>query len=95
MQRGVKWTVIDLSSREDAGGPVRLHSLEKVLHRHQWWPRTGRVEITFGKPLQPRGTDYSALGRNVEGAVRYESGNGARLGPSTSGQSVNPKSSRP
>jgi len=49
--------------------PVRLRGVEKVLHRHQWWPRPGRVEIAFGKPLQLQGEDYAALAKQVEEAV--------------------------
>jgi len=50
--------------------PVRLTGVEKVLHRHQWWPRRGRVEITFGAPMQLKGEDYPSLARRIEEAVR-------------------------
>ena len=43
--------------------------MEKVLHRHEWWPRLGRVEIVFGAPLYLRGEDYAALAKQVEDAV--------------------------
>jgi len=49
--------------------PVRLRGVEKVLHRHQWWPRPGRVEIVFGAPLYLQGEDYAALAKQVEDAV--------------------------
>jgi long-chain acyl-CoA synthetase len=49
--------------------PVRLQGVEKVLHRHQWWPRPGPVEIAFGAPLHPQGEDYAALAKQVEDAV--------------------------
>ena len=49
--------------------PIRLRGVEKVLHRHEWWPRLGRVEIVFGAPLYLRGEDYAALAKQVEDAV--------------------------
>jgi len=49
--------------------PIRLRGVEKVLHRHQWWPRPGRVEIVFGAPLYLQGEDYAALAKQVEDAV--------------------------
>ena len=49
--------------------PVRLRGVEKVLHRHQWWPRPGRVAIVFGAPLYLQGEDYVALAKQVEDAV--------------------------
>jgi long-chain acyl-CoA synthetase len=50
--------------------PIRLRGVEKVLHRHAWWPRPGRVEITFGEPLHLKSEDYAALAERVEQAVR-------------------------
>lgn len=50
--------------------PVRLRGVDKVLHRGWRWPRAGKVEITFGPPLQLKGSDYAALTKQVEGAVR-------------------------
>jgi len=49
--------------------PIRLRGVEKVLHRHWWWPHPGRVEITFGPPLHTKGDDYAALAKQVEEAV--------------------------
>ncbi|MBZ5700173.1 MAG: AMP-binding protein [Acidobacteriia bacterium] len=49
--------------------PIRLRGVEKVLHRHQWWPRSGRVEVAFGTPLYLQGEDYAALAKQVEEAV--------------------------
>jgi long-chain acyl-CoA synthetase len=49
--------------------PIRLRGVEKVLHRNQWWPRPGRVEIVFGAPLYLQGEDYAALAQQVEEAV--------------------------
>jgi 1-acyl-sn-glycerol-3-phosphate acyltransferase len=50
--------------------PIRLRGVEQILHRHTHWPRPGRVEITFGAPLQLKGEDYAALAKQVEEAVR-------------------------
>jgi long-chain acyl-CoA synthetase len=50
--------------------PVRLRGLDRVLHRHARWPRIGRVEVSFGKPLCLRGNDYDALAKRIEEAVR-------------------------
>jgi long-chain acyl-CoA synthetase len=50
--------------------PVRLRGVEKVLHRRAWWPRPGRVEIAFGRPIQLEGEDYPRLAKQVEDAVR-------------------------
>jgi long-chain acyl-CoA synthetase len=50
--------------------PVRLEGLDKVLH-HTWrMARPGRVRVAFGAPLKLAGTDYEALARQVEEAVR-------------------------
>ena len=50
--------------------PVRLRGVEKILHRGDYFPRPGTVEVTFGQPLYLRGEDYPALARQVERAVR-------------------------
>jgi long-chain acyl-CoA synthetase len=50
--------------------PIRLRGVEKVLHRHTWWPRLGQVQIAFGAPLQLTGDDYPALAKQVEAAVQ-------------------------
>jgi long-chain acyl-CoA synthetase len=49
--------------------PIRLRGVEKILHRHARWPRSGRVEIVFGTPLLLKGEDYAALAKQVEEAV--------------------------
>jgi long-chain acyl-CoA synthetase len=49
--------------------PIRLRGVEKVLHKETWWPRFGRVEIAFGKPMQLQGEDYAALAEQVQQAV--------------------------
>ena len=50
--------------------PVRLRGVEKILHRGEYFPRPGTVEVTFGQPLHLTGDDYPALARQVEQAVR-------------------------
>jgi len=50
--------------------PVRIAGLEKVLHRSWKWPRPGRVEVKFGKPMRLEGGRYSDLAAQVELAVR-------------------------
>jgi long-chain acyl-CoA synthetase len=49
--------------------PIRLRGVDKVLHRHARWPRSGRVEIVFGVPLLLKGEDYAGLAKQVEEAV--------------------------
>lgn len=50
--------------------PIRLRGLDKILHRHEWWPRPGRVEIVIGPPLHLKGQEHAALAKQVEIAVR-------------------------
>jgi long-chain acyl-CoA synthetase len=50
--------------------PVRIDGVDRVLHRRWKLPRPGRVTVTFGAPLRPVGTDYAAIAREVEAAVR-------------------------
>ena len=50
--------------------PVRLEGLDRVLHRTWKMARMGRVRVAFGQPLHLTGTDYLALARQVEDAVR-------------------------
>ena len=50
--------------------PVRLEGLDRILH-HSWqFPRRGTASVTFGRPRYLEGTDYAALARQVEEAVR-------------------------
>lgn len=50
--------------------PVRLEGVDRVLHRTWRIARPGHVRVAFGRPMQLRGTDYEALARRVEDAVR-------------------------
>jgi len=50
--------------------PVRLEGLDHVLHKTWKMARMGRVRVAFGQPLHLTGTDYLALARQVEDAVR-------------------------
>jgi len=49
--------------------PIRLRGFDKVLHRHEHWPRPSRVQLVFGPPLHLKGEDYIGLSKRVEGAV--------------------------
>ena len=50
--------------------PVRITGLNEVLPRRARMARMGRVTVRFGAPLLLNGTDYPALARQVEAAVR-------------------------
>lgn len=50
--------------------PIRLRGVERVLHRHKWWPRPGQVEVAFGAPVYLQGQDYPNLAKQIEDAVR-------------------------
>jgi long-chain acyl-CoA synthetase len=50
--------------------PVRLQGLDRILH-HTWtFPVRGSARVSFGAPLQLEGTDYAALARQLEAAVK-------------------------
>jgi len=50
--------------------PVRIEGLDKVLH-HTWrMARPGRVRVAFGRPMRLMGSDYEALAKQVEDAVK-------------------------
>lgn len=50
--------------------PIRLRGLDHVLHKSWKMARPGPVDITFGPALHLEGTDYHALAKQVEDAVR-------------------------
>ena len=50
--------------------PVRLRGVDKILHRHAHWPRSGRVDLAFGAPRLLKGENYIALAKELEDAVR-------------------------
>ncbi len=50
--------------------PVRIQGMDHVLHKSWRMARPGRVHITFGPALQLKGSDYHALAKQVEDAVR-------------------------
>ena len=50
--------------------PVYIAGLHKVLHKTAKFPTPGRALIRFGKPVAPEGSDYPALARKIEAAVR-------------------------
>jgi long-chain acyl-CoA synthetase len=50
--------------------PVRLDGLDRILHQRWTLPRRGRARVAFGPPMSLSGSDYAALAREVEAAVR-------------------------
>jgi long-chain acyl-CoA synthetase len=50
--------------------PVRIQGLERVLHKSAKFPTPGRATVKFGPALRLEGSDYAALARRIEGAVR-------------------------
>lgn len=50
--------------------PVRLTSLDRVLHKDAKFPTPGRASVKFGAPLRPSGDDAAAIAKQVEDAVR-------------------------
>jgi hypothetical protein len=41
-----------------------------VLHKSAKFPTPGRATVKFGPALRLEGSDYAALARRIEGAVR-------------------------
>jgi long-chain acyl-CoA synthetase len=50
--------------------PVRLQGMDHVLHKSWTMARIARVDVAFGPALRLKGTDYAALAKQVEDAVR-------------------------
>ncbi|HEX5226220.1 MAG TPA: AMP-binding protein [Bryobacteraceae bacterium] len=50
--------------------PIRIRGMDHVLHKSWKMARPGRVDITFGAALKLEGSDYQALAKQVEDAVR-------------------------
>jgi long-chain acyl-CoA synthetase len=50
--------------------PVHIEGLERVLHKSAKFPTPGRAKVIFGPALQLEGTDYAALAKQIESAVR-------------------------
>jgi long-chain acyl-CoA synthetase len=50
--------------------PVRLEGLDRILQQHWKFPRRGRGRVAFGPAMFLTGSDYAALAREVEEAVR-------------------------
>ncbi len=50
--------------------PVRLEGLERILHKSAKMATPGRAKVKFGPPLNLEGTDYSALAKQIEVAVK-------------------------
>jgi long-chain acyl-CoA synthetase len=50
--------------------PIRLEGMNRVLHPSWKMARMARVRITFGAPLRLTGSNYPALAKQVEDAIR-------------------------
>ena len=50
--------------------PVRIEGVDRILHRSWRMARPGRARVIFGAPLRPAGTDYRAIAKQVEEAVK-------------------------
>ena len=50
--------------------PVRLEGLDRILHQSWKFPARGEARVAFGTPMLLTGSDYAALARQVEEAVR-------------------------
>jgi long-chain acyl-CoA synthetase len=50
--------------------PVKLEGLERVLHKSARMATPGRAKVKIGVPLRLEGSDYAALAKRVEEAVR-------------------------
>jgi long-chain acyl-CoA synthetase len=50
--------------------PVRLRGIDRVLPRNSRMIHPGRVEVTFGPPMELKGDDFVELAGKVEAAVR-------------------------
>ena len=69
--------------------PVRIDGLDRVLHRNWRMIRPGPVSVAFGAPMRLTGTDYDALARQVEAAVRALSADvAAARGPLPAGMTA-------
>jgi 1-acyl-sn-glycerol-3-phosphate acyltransferase len=40
--------------------PIALRGTRSILRGDQWFPRRRSVEVQIGKPIVPRGSDWSA-----------------------------------
>ncbi len=50
--------------------PLRIEGLERVLHQSAKFPTPGRARVKFGPALRLEGSDYAALAKRIESAVR-------------------------
>lgn len=50
--------------------PIRIRGMDHVLHKSWKMARRGQVQITLGAPMQLNGSDYAALAKQVEEAIR-------------------------
>ena len=50
--------------------PIRLRGIDRVLPRYSKMIHPGRVEVTFGTPMELEGDDFIEPACKVEAAVR-------------------------
>jgi long-chain acyl-CoA synthetase len=50
--------------------PIRIRGMDHVLHKSWKMARPARVDITIGPALRLEGSDYQALAKQLEDAVR-------------------------
>ena len=50
--------------------PIRIRGMDRVLHKSWKMARPAHVTISFGPPLALQGSDYAALAKQVQNAVR-------------------------
>ncbi len=50
--------------------PVRLEGLDRILHQKARFPTRGVARVAFGPPMSLQGSDYAALAREIEEAVK-------------------------
>ena len=49
--------------------PVRIDGIERVFPVGAYWPRAGRVRVSFGAPVRVEGSDYARFAKELEGIV--------------------------
>ncbi|MCK4860150.1 MAG: 1-acyl-sn-glycerol-3-phosphate acyltransferase, partial [Candidatus Omnitrophica bacterium] len=50
--------------------PVKIKGLFEILPISKFWPRVGRVSITFGKPIEIKNVSYIEATKIIEEKVK-------------------------
>lgn len=66
-QRGTGFLSVNMKAKVV---PVKLEGLHEVLPPGKFWPRFGRVKITFGKPMEVKHMSYIEATKKIEKAVK-------------------------